>query len=236
MCIMVFPQLAISLDKQLDYFKEFQALLVGMFGETNSSSILSDGLYIIGAGSSDFLQNYYINPLLRVTNPFDQFSNILLQNFVVFVQNLYGMGAKKIGVVNLPPLGCLPGAITLFGFGSNECVERLNIDAISFNRKLNSTSQRLRRTLSGLNLVVLDIYQPLYDLVTSPAEYGFSEARKGCCGTGLLETSILCNPLSVGTCTNASEYVFWDAFHPSEAANNILATSLISAGSSLIFP
>lgn len=63
---------------------------------------------------------------------------------------------------------------------------------------------------------------------------GFSEARRGCCGTGLIETSLLCNPKSHGTCANASEYVFWDSFHPSEAANKILSDSLINAGLSLI--
>lgn len=84
------------------------------------------------------------------------------------------MGGRKIGVVNLPPLGCLPGAITLFGFGRNECVERLNNVAILFNRRLNSTSHGLRRRLSGLNLVVLDTYHPLLELVTNPAEHGLS--------------------------------------------------------------
>lgn len=64
---------------------------------------------------------------------------------------------------------------------------------------------------------------------------GFSEARKGCCGTGLLETSILCNKLSIGTCANGSEYVFWDSFHPSEAAYKFLADAMIPAGISLVF-
>ena len=63
---------------------------------------------------------------------------------------------------------------------------------------------------------------------------GFFEARKACCGTGLLETSILCNHKSIGTCANASEYVFWDGFHPSEAANKVLADDLLTAGISLI--
>lgn len=63
---------------------------------------------------------------------------------------------------------------------------------------------------------------------------GFAEARRACCGTGLLETSILCNQKSIGTCANASEYVFWDGFHPSEAANQVLAGDLIAAGISLI--
>ncbi|PON39583.1 Lipase, GDSL, active site [Trema orientale] len=78
--------LAISLDQQLEYFKEFQAKLVGMVGETNASSIIAGSLYIISSGSSDFLQNYYINPLLQLTNQIDQFFAILLQNFVAFIQ------------------------------------------------------------------------------------------------------------------------------------------------------
>lgn len=64
---------------------------------------------------------------------------------------------------------------------------------------------------------------------------GFTEATKGCCGTGTVETtSLLCNPKSYGTCTNATQYVFWDSVHPSEAANEILATALIGQGFSLI--
>lgn len=143
------------------------------------------------------------------------------------------------------------------------CSEKLNNDASSFNNKLNTTSQDLKRNLVGLNLVVFDIYQPLYDLATRPSEFGiyihfkfflqnvlkkhfkqfvlclcnfsgFAEARRACCGTGLLETSILCNPKSVGTCNNATEYVFWDGFHPTEAANKILSDNLLLSGISLV--
>jgi len=87
-------------------------------------------------------------------------------------QNLYALGARKIGVTTLPPLGCLPAAITLFGSHSNECVDRLNNDALNFNTKLNTTSQNLQKVLSNLTLAVLDIYQPLHDLVTKPTENG----------------------------------------------------------------
>lgn len=50
---------------------------------------------------------------------------------------------------------------------------------------------------------------------------GFGVVDKGCCGTGAIEVSILCNPASP-TCTNASEYVFWDSYHPTEAAYTAL--------------
>lgn len=82
------------------------------------------------------------------------------------------MGARKIGVTTLPPTGCLPAAITLFGAGSNQCVARLNQDAVFFNRKLNTTSDNLKSRLPGLKLVVFDIYQPLLDLITKPTDNG----------------------------------------------------------------
>ncbi|OMO58263.1 Lipase, GDSL [Corchorus capsularis] len=225
----------LSLSKQLENYKEYQNKLVDIAGKSNASSIISGGVYLISSGSSDFLQNYYINPLLYKFYTPDQFSDILIESYADFIQKLYELGARKIGVTTLPPLGCLPAAITVFGSDSNECVAKLNRNAVSFNNKLNATSQNLQKKLSGLNLVVFDIYQSLYKLVTKPAENGFAEARKACCGIGLLETSILCNPKSVGTCANASEYVFWDGFHPSEAANKILADDLLASGISLIF-
>ena len=89
-----------------------------------------------------------------------------------YVQDLYKLGARKIGVTSLPPLGCLPATVTIFGSDSNKCVAKLNKVAVSFNNKLNSTSQSLVNKLSGLNLLVFDIYQPLYDLVTKPADFG----------------------------------------------------------------
>ncbi|KAL5131956.1 GDSL esterase/lipase [Glycine soja] len=225
---------AIPLSQQLEHYKECQNILVGTVGQSNASSIISGSIYLISAGNSDFIQNYYINPLLYKVYTADQFSDILLQSYVTFIQNIYALGARKIGVTTLPPMGCLPATITLFGSDSNQCVVKLNNDAINFNKKLNTTSQSLQKSLSGLKLAILDIYQPLYDLVTKSSENGFFEARKACCGTGLLETSVLCNQKSIGTCANASEYVFWDGFHPSEAANKVLSDDLLAAGISLI--
>ncbi|KAK4392123.1 GDSL esterase/lipase [Sesamum angolense] len=57
--------------------------------------------------------------------------------------------------------------------------------------------------LPGLKLVVFDIYQPLLDMITKPSDSG------------------------QWTCSNATEYVFWDGFHPSEAANEKLAQDLL---------
>ena len=87
-------------------------------------------------------------------------------------QELYKLGARKIGVSTLPPIGCLPASITIFSEDSNKCVDKMNKVAEYFNKKLNATSLTLKSKLSGLNIVVLDIYKPLYDLVQKPTDYG----------------------------------------------------------------
>ncbi|XP_021743180.1 GDSL esterase/lipase At5g03820-like [Chenopodium quinoa] len=225
---------AISLTQQLGYYKDYQSKVTKMVGSEKAKGMFSGGIHILSAGNSDYLQNYYINPYIYRQYTPDQFADILMTSFANFVQTLYGLGVRRIGVTSLPPMGCLPAAITLFGGGSNQCVARLNKDAVSFNSKLNGMAQNLQSKHSDLKLVVFDIYQPLLDIIAHPMENGFFESRKACCGTGTIETSLLCNERSVGTCSNATQYVFWDGFHPSEAANSVLAGALLAQGFPLI--
>ncbi|GAB4842322.1 hypothetical protein Ancab_012292 [Ancistrocladus abbreviatus] len=226
---------AIPLSQQLQFYKEYQTKLAVLVGSSNAKMILSGAIYIIGAGSSDFVQNYYINPLVNKVFTPDQYSSYLVGIFKNFIKELYQLGARKIGVTSLPPLGCLPFAITLFGDHSNDCVSRINTDAQGFNNKINAAAKQLQMQLPGLKLVIFDIYSTLNNLIQRPQDYGFTESRKGCCGTGLIETTIfLCNPKSIGTCRNATEYVFWDSVHPSEAANQVLSNAILLQGINLI--
>ena len=49
---------------------------------------------------------------------------------------------------------------------------------------------------------------------------------KGCCGTGLIEASVLCNKFNPCTCDDVSKYVFWDSFHPTERVYKILISEI----------
>ncbi|CAH1435787.1 unnamed protein product [Lactuca virosa] len=225
---------AISLRRQLSYYKDWQKRVVGMIGREKANEIFSTGIHILSAGSSDFLQNYYVNPFLNRIYSASQFSDILMTSYITFVEGLYDVGVRRFGVITLPPTGCLPAAITFFNLGSNNCMQELNDDALMFNKKLNDTSQNLVVRFPDLKIVVFNIYDTLLTMINTPGARGFCESRKGCCGTGTLETSILCNEISVGTCPNATGYVFWDGFHPSDTANQLLAQSLLRQGIPLI--
>ncbi|KAI4978411.1 hypothetical protein ZWY2020_015164 [Hordeum vulgare] len=215
----------ITLSQQVEYFKEYQSRLTVVAGRNQARTIISDALYIISAGSNDFGFNYYVNPSLFLRENIDQFTDRLIGIFNS--TELYTLGARRIGVFSIAPLGCAPLAITVLGLGRSGCVPRLLDDARRFNRKLGAEVESLSKQYLDLKIALLDIYTPWHSLATSPGSYGFTEARHACCGTGLLEfTALFCNPMSIGTCENATTYVHWDAVHPSEAANKVIADSL----------
>lgn len=53
------------------------------------------------------------------------------------------------------------------------------------------------------------------------------ETAKGCCGTGTVEYADSCKGLS--TCTDPSKYAFWDAVHPTEKMNKIIADEAVKS-------
>ncbi|XP_062214963.1 GDSL esterase/lipase At3g53100 [Phragmites australis] len=228
------PYGAISLSRQLEYFREYQSRVAASAGAQRAAALTSGSIYVVSAGTSDYVQNYYVNQMLSATYSPDQFADVLMQPFTSVVESLYGLGARRIGVTSLPPMGCLPASVTLFGGGGGGCVERLNNDSLVFNQKLGVAAGAVQRRLPDLKLVVFDIYQPLLDLVSNPTNAGFFESRRACCGTGTIETSVLCHQGAPGTCTNATGYVFWDGFHPTDASNKVLADALLLQGLQLI--
>ncbi|KAF7093564.1 hypothetical protein CFC21_095971 [Triticum aestivum] len=166
----------VPLSQQLEHFKEYRHKLVVQVGSNQAQSIISDSLYIISAGSNDYLFNYYVNPFIYKSQ--DQFSDLLIGILNNTVAVLYGMGARRIGVFSLPSFGCAPLAVTVFGHGGNDtCVTRLNNDAMRFNRKLSTSVDLLSKRYHDLKIAVLDLYTPLYSLVTSPGSQGFTESR-----------------------------------------------------------
>ena len=55
---------------------------------------------------------------------------------------------------------------------------------------------------------------------------GYEVGDRGCCGTGKIEVTFLCNRLQP-TCPNVLDYVFWDSFHPTESVYRKLVVSVL---------
>ncbi|KAL9426996.1 hypothetical protein AB3S75_033724 [Citrus x aurantiifolia] len=143
------------------------------------------------------------------------------------IKDLYEVGVRKIAIFSTLPLGCLPILRTLHGGLMRSCGDDDNKPAELFNSKLLAEMKNLSSFLPQAKIVYVDIYNPLLDLINNPVKSGFSVPDRSCCGTGTIETSVLCNQLIPFTCDNVSEFVFWDSAHPSEKAYMIIASPIL---------
>jgi len=86
------------------------------------------------------------------------------------------MGAKRIGIVGVPPLGCCPSQITLGGSPSRQCEPLRNQASRLFNSRISQEIEILNaeRSASGSTIAYFDIYYNLLDLIQNPALYGKS--------------------------------------------------------------
>ncbi|KAL2475279.1 GDSL esterase/lipase [Abeliophyllum distichum] len=211
----------IPMQKQLEYFQDYKAKLENSIGEEKTKSLISNAAFLVSAGSNDFVINYFGTTFRRQTYTLSNYEQLLLQNIREFIQALIDEGARLIGLVGLPPLGCLPVVITLSSgspFSPRQCNESLSQIAIDFNKKLQK-ELRPMQTDQGPKIVYFDIYQPLIDILQKPSQFGFDETNIGCCGSGLIEATFACNAGS-NVCPDPSKYVFFDSIHPTEATYN----------------
>lgn len=84
-------------------------------------------------------------------------------------------GAKRIAVVGIPPIGCLPAIITLNSkrpISDRKCNESLNSLARNVNQMLQNNLKGLVRP--DTKIVYADIYNPIIDMVEHKTKYGKS--------------------------------------------------------------
>ncbi|TKY55936.1 GDSL esterase/lipase EXL3 [Spatholobus suberectus] len=216
-----------SLSDQLDMFKEYIEKINEAVGSNRSATIVSKSIYIVCIGSDDIANTYTQSPFRRSKYDIPSYTDLMASEASNFLQKLYGLGARRIGVFGLPAIGCVPSQRTIGGGLDRACFDSSNQAAILFNSKLLSQMDALAKKFSDARIVYLDSYNGLLNMTQNPAKYGFEVTERGCCGTGKIEVSILCNRYSINTCSNSSNYIFWDSYHPTEKAYNVLSSLVL---------
>lgn len=217
----------IPLWKELEYFKEYQARLRFHFGAAKSTKIVNESLYVMSLGTNDFLENYFALSLRSSVYSIEEYEKFLEEIARNFIIDLYHLGARKISLGGLPPMGCLPLERTENYFSGTSCLPEYNHVAKEFNWKLKQLVKKLNHELSGLQLVYTDVYNILSDIIKNPVSFGFEVGERACCATGRYEMGYMCNRFNPFTCKFANKYVFWDSFHPSERTNYLVAQHAI---------
>ncbi|CAL5074788.1 unnamed protein product [Urochloa decumbens] len=222
---------AVTLTQQIQHFKEYKEKLGRAMGDAAASHAIARSLYILSAGGSDLLGNYLLFPIRRYHFTLPEYEAYLAGAAEAAVRAIYGLGARRVRLPGLPPLGCLPLQRAVNPARPGDCNTRHNMVARSFNRRLRAMAWRLNRELPGAQVLYVNQYRLVADMVARPWVYGFENSVRGCCGTGYVETGVLCSLDNALTCEDADKYVFFDAIHPSERAYKIIADAIVHAAS-----
>lgn len=169
----VLLQSVIPLWKELENFKEYKDKLKAYQGEAKAQKTLSEALYIMSLGTNDFLENYYTMPSRRRSQyTVEEYQDFLVGVAEGFMRDLYKLGARKIDLTGLPPMGCLPLERATNPESRDACNERYNRVAWDFNSKLQRLINQLNKELSGVTIVYGDIYYLFMDVIKKPMTFG----------------------------------------------------------------
>ncbi len=152
----------------------------------------SDALYVVWAGSNDYLG-------AGITNP-----SVPVGNLASSITTLANYGAENFLVLNLPNLGQIPA--TSRSIFSSSLTGLTNAHNSGLDSVLNSLSLSY-----GINIYDVDVSSLFADAIASPEVFGFTNVTDTCL-----------NLTAASICSNPNEYLFWDDLHPTTAAHELI--------------
>ncbi|KAL8161850.1 hypothetical protein V2J09_013339, partial [Rumex salicifolius] len=182
---------------------------------------------------NDYLANYLdpTYPISKHYNP-QQFSQLLIQRLSHRLKRLYNLGARKMILFELGPIGCIP-SITRTITPSKKCNKGINKIVSLFNDGFGILLSNLTLSLPESHIVLGRLYKYGNEVINNPMKYGLSSSRDPCCKSWFNDT-LACIP-NLQPCIKHDKYFFWDAFHLTEVVYNLTASNCI-IGSTLCKP
>ncbi|GJW52104.1 GDSL esterase/lipase [Tanacetum coccineum] len=214
-----------SMYKQIDLFKGVQTMIRAKIGNQEADKFFQNAKYVVALGSNDFINNYLM-PIYADSWTYndDTYIDYLMETLGAQLTVLHGMGARQLMVFGLGPMGCIPLQRVLSTSG--ECQEKTNTLALSFNKATAKLMDDLTAKLPNASYKFGDAYDVVNNVITNPKKYGFDNADSPCCSFGKIRPALTCVPAS-RLCKDRSKYLFWDEYHPSDRANEMIADELI---------
>ncbi|KAK9080227.1 hypothetical protein SSX86_001903 [Deinandra increscens subsp. villosa] len=224
----------IPFNQQIKNFENSLDQISDALRAADLSQALSRCIFFVGMGSNDYLNNYLM-PNYPTRNQYDgnQYADLLAQEYTTQLQQLYNLGARKFVLAGIGLMGCIPSILAQSATGG--CSDEVNQLVLPFNANMKTMINNLSTNLPGSRFVFIDVHNMFQDILANARSYGFSVVNRGCCGIGRNRGQITCLPFQM-PCPNRNEYVFWDAFHPTEAVNVLMARKAFSGTSDVVYP
>ncbi|XP_057522059.1 GDSL esterase/lipase 7-like [Amaranthus tricolor] len=227
--------LCLDLEEQVKLFERTirKQLSSKLKNPSQLSQHLEKSIFMVNIGSNDFLGNYFgsSSGTRQRYNP-QQFNQLLIDALSLKLQELYKLGARKLVVFELGPLGCLSSMVRRFK-PEGRCDENINQIVKNFNTRLALMLKSLTSSLQHSHFILGRAHWLGYDAIINPTKYGLIDGKNPCCKT-LGNGTLTCIPF-LPSCKNPNQHFFWDGSHLTEAINSLIASQCIS-GSSVCLP
>ncbi|WP_141057449.1 autotransporter outer membrane beta-barrel domain-containing protein [Stenotrophomonas rhizophila] len=175
----------------------------------NGGKADANALYTVWGGANDLFAIQNGAPLAATLGA-------AVTDQVGIVGTLKGAGAQYIVVPTIPDLGLTPGARA----GGPAAMAGGTALAKAYNDALFGGLKA-----AGLQVIPVDTFHILQEIVASPATYGFTNVTGTAC---TVAQSLTCNPTSLVTPDAWRTYVFADGVHPSSATHEMLGQYTLS--------
>ncbi len=191
---------------------------LGMYLQATGGKADPNTLYSVWGGANDVFYNVALAQAGQLT-PAQVQANLqtAAATELGMLQQLAQAGARYVVVFNLPDIGLTPSSLEQ---GPQAAAQGTQLSLV-YNNVLNPGLAKL-----GINVIPVDTFTLLREIVADPSLYGFTNVTAPACGVG--SSSLLCGPQGSGApYTYApgtqNTYLFADGVHPTTAAHAMLA-------------
>ncbi|KAD4583958.1 hypothetical protein E3N88_21559 [Mikania micrantha] len=219
----------LKMPLQLEYFKDYQQRLSLAIGEEESKQHVNRALVLISLGGNDFVNNYFLFPgsAMSQLHSLSDYVTYLIAEYRKILDTLYKLGARRVIVMGTGPLGCAPAERMQHSL-TGDCATDLQAAAALFEPQLEQMVQDLNAKYHAHVFVAANTKLMHHDMITDPKAFGFVTSNTACCGQGPFNGMPGLCSLTSNLCPNRDEYVFWDAFHPTERACRIIVQQIMN--------
>ncbi|XP_052193887.1 GDSL esterase/lipase At5g55050-like [Diospyros lotus] len=222
-------QKVVPMSEQIQQFVTVRNNITASMGPKATEEFLGKSFFGISIGSNDIFSYFWANS----TMPKEQFIAILMSSYEAYIKVLYGLGARKFGIISVPPVGCCPSQRTLDPAGG--CLEGMNDFARAFYSALDTLLCNLTSELPKMKYSLGNTYEMTMNVIKHPHRFGFKDVETACCGGGNLNAQLPCNA-TANLCMKRNEYLFWDMFHPTHTASQLAAVTLYDGPPRFVSP
>ncbi|XP_004300877.1 PREDICTED: GDSL esterase/lipase 7-like [Fragaria vesca subsp. vesca] len=216
----------VSLSQQIQQFTDTYQQFVLSMGQQAAVDLISNSVLYISIGINDYI-HYYLRNESNVQNVYFpwSFNRFLASTVKQEIKNLYSINVRKVVVMGLPPIGCAPHYLCEYEVKDGQCVEEINNMVMEFNFVMRYMIGELNEELPYSHIIFCDVFQGSMDMLKNSEQYGFKVTTDACCGLGDYKGFLMCLSPDMA-CSNASDHIWWDQFHPTDTVNAILADNV----------